>query len=649
MFLLLFTLLFSVACSAGVFAQDLEEAFDRERENQFTGSQPVASADMIAPYFDKKVFINTATVYDLEKLFWISERQMNHLLKYRERFGNLLSKYELYLIPSWDSTTVKRTIPYLLFAFRETIPDRTKGLVINRFQYKPASSASYAGNNIKHYSRLFLEKEERFSAGVTIEKDAGEKFRWKPEEKKYGHDFYSAHVTLRSKKLPARLILGDYIVQAGQGLIFGSGFRLFQGGGIRRGYWAADGIEGYKATRENNFFRGVAAEYALDTHWGNFTGRTFFSVNFHDATIHQDSSGFEYFNTLREGGYHRTASELAARKTLKLKSGGLVINWKSKKKRFRGGVTINHLRFSQIRQPESNWKNIHHFRGNSQLSGSIYFSGRKNNTLFFSELAWSSAPGFIAGVIANPADAFRFSLLARYYHPGYYGQFANGFRSSGATKNEKGIMAAIKWNVFYRFSIELSYDVHNNPWISYRANNSSSGTEVRLTLKGQLPGKTHVRARMLFDESEKTVTHNQLPLRPLMPVNRKRFQIQLSNRNIFEVKHQVQIAVNQNGKSILFNQQLAKRWGRFNLRFSSVFYDSFDDGARQFIYENGLLYTFSVASYSRPGLKNFLLVQWKLSRNWFIYFKTSRTSHFKEPGWTKEWTWEGQLIYKINR
>lgn len=649
MFLLFFALLFSLAHAAEVFAQDLEVAFDRERENQFTGSQPVASADMVAPYFDKKVFINTATVYDLEKLFWISERQMNHLLRYRERFGNLLSKYELYLIPSWDSITVKRTIPYLLFTFQQTAPERTKGMLINRFQYKPAPSATYAGNHIKHYSRLFLEKEERFSTGITIEKDAGEKVRWQPAEKKYGYDFCSAHVTLRNRKLPARLIIGDYIVQAGQGLIYGAGFRLFQGGGIRRGYWAADGIAGYKATRENNFFRGVAAEYTLDTHWGNFTGRTFFSVNYHDATIQQDSSGFEYFNTLREGGYHRTAAERAARKTLRLQNGGLVMNWKSKKKRFRGGITLNHLRFSQPRQPENNWKNIHHFRGNAQLSGSIYFSGRKHNTLFFSELAWSSAPGFIAGVIANPADAFRFSLLARYYHPAYYGQFANAFRSSGSTRNEQGIMAAMKWNIFYRFSMELSYDIHKTPWISHRANNSSSGTEVRFTLEGQLPGKTHIRARVLLDESEKTVTGSKLPLRPLMPVNSKRFQIQLNNSGTFEVKHQVQVAVNQDGKSMLFSQQLAKKWERLNLRFSSVFYDSFDDGARQFIYENGLLYTFSVASYSRPGLKNFLLAQWKLSRNWFIYFKASRTFHFEKTGGAEEWNWEGQVIYKINR
>ena len=58
--------------------------------------------------------------------------------------------------------------------------------------------------------------------GLIGEKDSGESFTWNQKSK--GFDFYSAYIQVKDRGPLKNLIFGDYRLQMGQGLVYGSGY-----------------------------------------------------------------------------------------------------------------------------------------------------------------------------------------------------------------------------------------------------------------------------------------------------------------------------------------------------------------------------------------------------------------------------------------
>ena len=64
---------------------------------------------------------------------------------------------------------------------------------------------------------------------------------------------------------------------------------------------------------------------------------------------------------------------------------------------------------------------------------------------FFGEAAWCNAPAALVGAIWEPAYKTAFSLLARYYSPGYAAFSAGAVRSGSKVRDEAAISAGISW------------------------------------------------------------------------------------------------------------------------------------------------------------------------------------------------------------
>src|SRR5690606_24637065 len=122
----------------------------------------------------------------------------------------------------------------------------------------------YLGDPNDLYARFRMQHPKDFSLGFTLDKDAGEEFRWDPSTKRYGFNFLSYHFTLFDKGRWKTVALGDYRVQFGQGLVFGSGYSAGKGAEtittVRR---SSLGIRPYTSVTEFGYFRGAAATYSL--------------------------------------------------------------------------------------------------------------------------------------------------------------------------------------------------------------------------------------------------------------------------------------------------------------------------------------------------------------------------------------------------
>ena len=82
----------------------------------------------------------------------------------------------------------------------------------------PDSSRAYPGSRDRIYTRVQATYRRQVSLNLTMEKDPGEQFRWDPETQTYGYDYLSGHAALLDAGRIDALVIGDYVVEYGQGV-----------------------------------------------------------------------------------------------------------------------------------------------------------------------------------------------------------------------------------------------------------------------------------------------------------------------------------------------------------------------------------------------------------------------------------------------
>jgi len=136
--------------------------------------------------------INTAESDELKQLHFISDLQINQLLRYRKWLGPLVSLYELQAVPAWDVATIKKILPYITVGATSGNPKsflhRFSGgehqLMLRVSQVLEKSAGYTDTNSATHYvgSPQHLLFRYRYSyknllqAGILGDKDAGEAF-----------------------------------------------------------------------------------------------------------------------------------------------------------------------------------------------------------------------------------------------------------------------------------------------------------------------------------------------------------------------------------------------------------------------------------------------------------------------------------------
>src|SRR5690606_5556458 len=191
---------------------------------------------------------NQAGAEALQSLYILSPLQVNSLLQYRERYGLLLTLYELQAVPEFDLETIYRLLPFVVvddgekkanqsfpqrvfsekiayFMLRESrVWEERRGFTPPETLSNGSLSTSYLGDPNNLYARFRIQHYQDFSLGFTLDKDAGEQFTWDGSTKRYGFNFLSYHFTLFQKGKWKTIAIGDYQAQFGQGLVFGSGY-----------------------------------------------------------------------------------------------------------------------------------------------------------------------------------------------------------------------------------------------------------------------------------------------------------------------------------------------------------------------------------------------------------------------------------------
>jgi len=550
--------------------------------------------------------LNTATADELIQIPFLTEQLISDILIYRNKFGSLISIEELQVV-GLPVTLIRSIRPFVdlrnegnvSMNLKTILDESTKTLTIRAREKETDMEAqtSYPGSSLYLKSRFRLDYKNKLSIQFKGEKDPGENFF--SGYQKNGFDFYSAYASWRGNRILKQVILGDYCLQYGQGLLAWSGMAL--GGGqdavslSRQGR----GIVPYQASDENNFLRGAAVALAHK----KFATDFFISRNKIDARLDTLEVDHEpVISSVQQSGYHRTSTEVLQKDIIALLVAGSHISYRSKQTN--AGFTILYKTYPSRIEKASDLYHIHEHDKTKQLNLSMDYKFVIRNVLFFSEIATykSRALAGIAGCMISLAPALSVGILHRNYSPGYYSEDGNSFSENSSVSNEQGTCLGLQMKLKKNIILNSSIDVFRFPWLRYRVAAPSSGSRLLFDLTWN-PSKTfQVNLRMTQTNKQENPAGESNYVDVPEQIQKENYRCSMTYRpgpffefggrtEFVQLHHQ-----NKSENGILFVTQLSTRpINRIKLSGQYAIYETASYGSRVYTHLVSLPGVFSIA------------------------------------------------------
>lgn len=611
--------------------------------------------------------LQVVSAEQLRSLHMLSPLQVESFMTYRDKFGPLLSEYELQAVPGWDLKTIENILPFVQVNSSQTLPKvpglkriqtaenayfilRQRRVWQTRKGFSPpdtlpggALSSRYLGDPNDVYARLRLQQPGDFSLGLTADKDAGEPFVWDGSTRRYGMDFLSFHYSLYNKGAVKMLTLGDYQLQFGQGLVFGAGFSVGKGSEtvatVRR---SSLGLRPYTSVLETGFFRGGAITYQK----GNFEWTGMYSLAPRNAStqVLQDSleSSDGYLSSLVLSGYHRTESEIQKKARAREQNIGTNIHYQSPKNNLQAGANFLHTRYSRPLLPRARIYNQFEFRGETNSIGSLYLSYNFANHYFFAESALSKSmgKGQVIGIMSSLSRQVDFSLVWRKFDRNFHSFYGNAFSEGSRPINEEGFYMGLTYNPSRKITWSAYYDHFTFPWMRFRMYAPSSGSEwlSRFTYT------PHKKLVFFFQWREERKSRNLLSDEQsdnhyiLTEGKRKNFvwNIGFQPNQWWQAKTRIQHSSFQiNGKKtrgFAIFQDITGSMGDWKFSGRISLFDTDDFENRQYLFEKNVLWAFSVPNFYGQGMRRYLLAQYKINNQLTFWARWAKTTYTNREG-----------------
>ncbi len=628
-------------------------------EDMVSRSDGEADASELLDYLyslrDKPLNLNHATAEELAQMRLLTDFQIQSLMEYIKTNGELASLYELQYIPGYSEELVKRLMPFVRVSEEDRPVDDMqeissipgKGMIIVRMQQALESQAGfrdtsgtgetvsanelYTGSPGRYFLQYRYQVSTRILAGITLEKDNGEPFLCKG--KIPVTDYYSLHFMASNIGFIKSLAIGDYQVGFGQGLTWWSGYGYGKGSSIQNLKKSRQGLRPHTSADENRYMRGIAATLVF----GKWEGTFLVSRKAIDAHVtFYDSSRREpvYFSSFQTTGIHAIASEIRDKDAVTEEAAGGHIMYRGD--RMNLGLTYMHTSWNAAYSPSFQPYKLYSFRGRSIDNGGFDYEVRMGKFLLFGESSVCGTGGWATmnGLSLNLQREIYLSLIQRNYSKDYFSPYLSAFSESWGAANERGVYSGLSLKPLRNLQLTAYMDIFSFPWLKYKVNNSSSGSDF-LLLAEYFGGEGWVLSLRYQQEQGMTNGNAENPgIAPLSQTKKEKLRLNLtaspsaglSLRSRLEVQR-LQRGTGTPENAFLLYQDVLYRFTiiplRVVLRYSMFRAASYD--SRIYSYENDMQYVYSVPSYYGEGMRYYLLLNWKASSKIDLWFKAGRT------------------------
>ncbi|WP_164112767.1 MULTISPECIES: ComEA family DNA-binding protein [Sphingobacterium] len=601
-------------------------------------------------YLKNPLDLNTVSESELGDIFFLSPQQIQNLIDHRNSAGPFLSILELQAVKGFDIQLIERIIPFVRVApvsslrglSFKTIMDKDESMLMVRYGRNLESTAGYQNN--EEYRSRYLGDPNKYAlryrwrynnqirVAVNMEKDAGEPFFQKKQ--RYGFDFYSGHIEIRAlNKYVKNLVLGDYALQFGQGLVSWNGLSFGKGAWIGSVARQGRGLVPYSSMNENNFQRGVAASIEI----GAVEWIPFIAYNKLSGKV-EDFDGDWIISSINVSGLHRTENEQSYRKTVGKAVYGS--SFKYKYKRLRTGFTYMGATYDGTRRRGGDLRQKFDFEGRSLHVVGGHYNYSFRNYYFFGETAFSFPGGWATnnGVIASVHS--KLSLFANYrnYRRDFHTIYGQSLGEGSQLANEKGIYTGLVYHPSRKIEWTNYIDLFQFPWLRYRVDAPSSGVDFlsQFTYTWYKIGKLTFRYRYRMKQENTLVANRNTNL--LADVNRRQFRIDFQYKlsNTWRIRTRAEImrfekeSTNRSDGLLCYQDafwQIRKPQLQFNIRLA--YFDTDDYNSRIYAYENDVLYASGFPMYYDKGIRYYFNIRYKIKRNLDIWTRYALTYYFQ--------------------
>jgi hypothetical protein len=626
-----------------VFADAIEQSVAANDDNDFDYD---TEFEHLKDFIRHPININKAAKTDFEQLKLLTTDQINLILEHREKQGNYIVLLELQSV--LDLETIHRILPFVtcdgaLDDFQIDTKDwfkKGKNEAFLRWErrletakgyLKPNTEGGYLGGKDKLYMRYRYSFGTRLSYGFTLEKDAGEAFG------KSVFDFWSLHFKINpNHKVLKTIVLGDYSVALGQGLIHDNGFNLGKSALVLSIEKNNAPLRQYSSSNEANFMRGVALGLKMSQ---NTEGVVFASYRQRDGNL---TTGLNIDNfdkdslvisTLQNSGLHRTRLDEADKNAVGLMTFGGRIARTYRKGTVGLNTVFNH--FDKKIEPQNEPYNLYSFKGKQLINFSTDYKFTFKNVHVFGETAMSDNLGWATtnGIIVGFDKKLSFSTLYRYFSLKYQTVNAQPFIESSRANDEQGLYLGFEYKLNRRWTTLFYADIWQHNWLKFRADAPSNGQEFFTKMQYKTKNtEGYIQVR--------TKTREQNATRPdtaktntLTPKTRSQIRLHFAyrvNKNL-ELRNRIEFSFYKDeegiSKGFMVYQDVKYEFENTPLSISSrlAFFDTKDYQSAIYAYENDLINNFTILPYYYRGSRLYLNLNYKGFKNLLIETRLART------------------------
>ena len=586
--------------------------------------------------YENPININKGDADQLEKIPFLSPHQVNALIDYIKKYGDIMSIYELQAVYAFDRETIDNISPFITFSevedgykrrmyFKHEVLLRSTTVVQDQVGYtRPDSLTHYGGPPYSAMMKYKGSLGKTFSWHLTAEQDRGEAWF----EHASVTDFLSAGVQYKSDGIIENVIVGDYRMRFGQGLVVNNNFGYGKSSQVLDVMQKGAELRRFTSSSEFSIFRGAASHFSL----GSFDLILGGSSRMADATLDSTDNGV-VIRSFPETGFHRTASEVEKFHSARVSDGIAHLDYTYDK--LKVGATLIGQKLSNTYAETSRWDNYFTPQYSEYYNASLDYKWKLKGVMLFGEVATDKQQGWatIQGIVASPSSRVGMSLVYRNYSKDYHALYGQAFGEGSHVNNEEGLYMGLNILIAKGWSLDTYFDWYRFPWMRFGVPRPTSGYDILLQPKFTASRTTTMHWRFKYEEKEANFASDG-PLNEVTNTQRLDMRYHLSTRinDIISIQSRVATAHALHLKDehgyLIYQDVTAKLLEKkLSMTLRYALYNTSSYQSRIYTYESDVLYLSSTPAFYGRGSRTYLNANYKLNDTFTFYFKTSYTQN----------------------
>ena len=580
--------------------------------------------DLLCELEQHPLDINQATQEQLEQLPFLSAQQVEEIVEYLYRYGPMKSLAELRMIRSLDDGR-QRLLTYFIFIGDENGRQQRRffhhelmATARIPFYERKGDTGAYQGYPYRHWLKYQLTYGDQLKAGIVGSQDAGEPFFG--GKNRLGYDYYSVYLQLNRWRRIETLILGNYRVSMGMGLILNNSFGFGKVSMLQNMGRPTSTLRAHSSRSSDSYLQGAAVTVNITK---GLTATGFISYRGMDATLNKDGSAA----TIVTSGYHRTETELEKKNNLKNTTFGGNVRYQANGYHAGFNLVGTHLN-RELKPNTSSLYRQHYAQGYDFLNMSADYGYVHHRFSVNGETALNrdGALATINSMSLQLGSEWSLMALYRFYSYRYTSLYANSYSDGGSVQNESGIYIGATWQPSPSWKLMAYTDYAYFPWAKYQVSQSSHSWDQLLQLsytrsRWTFGGRYRLRIRQK-DNDDKTA---------LVTRTEHRGRLSAEYSSVWSSRTQVDFgftSFKDYEKGLMVSETLGfiHRWLRLNGGAGWFHTDSYD--SRVYLHELGPLYSYSILQFSGEGIRYWLMARANIGSRLLLTAKLGITNYF---------------------